>query len=68
MLIHLSIFRKPLTPLHIEGRTYPIQDFYLDSILAESEYKFQNSDGEFITPWQIPILQIREFELRTNCM
>ena len=54
MLIHLSIFRKPLTPLHIEGRTYPIQDFYLDSILAESEYKFQNSDGEFITPGRFP--------------
>lgn len=46
----INFFEKPLTPLHIEGRTYPIQDFYLDSILAESEYKFQNSDGEFITP------------------
>ena len=36
----INFFEKPLTPLHIEGRTYPIQDFFL---------------------------QIREFELRTNC-
>ncbi|KAL6453004.1 hypothetical protein SBY92_000349 [Candida maltosa Xu316] len=45
-----NFFSKPLQPLHIEGRTFPIEDHYLDTILTETDYKLQNSDGEFIQP------------------
>lgn len=46
----VNFFSKPLTPLHIEGRTFPIEDYYLDNILSSLNYKIQNSDGEYVTP------------------
>ncbi|RCK64517.1 hypothetical protein Cantr_00371 [Candida viswanathii] len=46
----VNFFAKPLTPLHIEGRTFPIEDYYLDTILCSLNYKIQNSDGEYVTP------------------
>ncbi|ODV79345.1 P-loop containing nucleoside triphosphate hydrolase protein [Suhomyces tanzawaensis NRRL Y-17324] len=45
-----NFFKTPLNHIHIEGRTFPIEDHYLDSILEDLDYTVQTSDGELIRP------------------
>ncbi|CAI5758201.1 unnamed protein product [Candida verbasci] len=40
-----DFFNTPLQRLHIEGRTFPIKDYYLDAILKELDYSFETNDG-----------------------
>ncbi|EGW31793.1 uncharacterized protein SPAPADRAFT_141206 [Spathaspora passalidarum NRRL Y-27907] len=46
----VNFFSTPLQHIHIEGRTFPIKDYYLDGILDEIDYSIQNNDGEIIRP------------------
>lgn len=52
--INLDIFIKylptDLKKIHIEGRTFPIEDVYLDKILSETDYSMSTNDDEFIKP------------------
>ncbi|CAH2350524.1 putative ATP-dependent RNA helicase [[Candida] railenensis] len=43
-----DFFKTPLNHIHIEGRTFPIKDYYLDEILDELDYSMENNDGELI--------------------
>lgn len=45
-----NFFHVPLNHIHIEGRTFPIKDYYLDSILTDLDYTITNGDGELIKP------------------
>ncbi|KAI5961502.1 ucp12 [Candida theae] len=44
-----EFFRKPLVHKHVEGRTFPITDFYLDDILIELDYSMEVG-GEVVKP------------------
>lgn len=48
--IFKNFFNTPVNHIHIEGRTFPIQDFHLDSILTDLDYTITNRDGEEIKP------------------
>jgi len=55
--IDLSTFKsffdytnKPPAHVHIEGRTFPIQDFYLDSILSDLQFTITTPRDEVIKP------------------
>lgn len=55
--IDLSTFKsffdysnKPPAHVHIEGRTFPIQDFYLDSILSDLDFTITTQRDEIIKP------------------
>jgi ATP-dependent RNA helicase DHX57 len=39
-----NFFNTPLNHIHIEGRTFPIQDHYLDSVLQELDYSVRVGD------------------------
>lgn len=43
-------FRVPVNHIHIEGRTFPIRDVYLDEILRDLDYTVTNSAGDIIRP------------------
>ncbi|KAK6459702.1 P-loop containing nucleoside triphosphate hydrolase protein [Scheffersomyces xylosifermentans] len=40
-----NFFSSPLNHIHIEGRTFPIQDFHLDSILDAIDYTVETASG-----------------------
>lgn len=40
-----NFFNTPLNHIHIEGRTFPIKDFYLDTILEDLDYSMKTYDG-----------------------
>ena len=44
-----EFFKKPLVHKHVEGRTFPITDFYLDDILTALDYSMEVG-GEVIKP------------------
>ncbi|KAG7665716.1 uncharacterized protein J8A68_000736 [[Candida] subhashii] len=46
----MNFFNSPLKHVHIEGRTFPIKDYYLDDILQELDYSFETYDGEIVKP------------------
>ncbi|RLV94925.1 putative ATP-dependent RNA helicase [Spathaspora sp. JA1] len=46
----VNFFNTPLKHIHIEGRTFPIKDYYLEGILDEIDYSIQNNDGETVRP------------------
>lgn len=48
--IFKNFFGTNVNHIHIEGRTFPIKDFYLDSILESLDYTITNNDGESIRP------------------
>lgn len=52
--LDITVFQKffdtPVNHLHIEGRTFPIKDHYLDSVLESLDYSMTNRDGEEIRP------------------
>ncbi|CCE82984.1 Piso0_002757 [Millerozyma farinosa CBS 7064] len=45
-----KFFKTDMNHIHIEGRTFPIQDYYLNQILDELDYNITNKDGEQIKP------------------
>lgn len=45
-----NFFHVLLNHIHIEGRTFPIKDFYLGRILSDLDYSIRNGDGEMIKP------------------
>ncbi|CCH47037.1 hypothetical protein BN7_6646 [Wickerhamomyces ciferrii] len=50
--VDLSVFQnffKGLTTCHIKGRTFPIEDFYLDHVLSKTNFQIEMND-EWITP------------------
>lgn len=52
--IDITVFQRffdtPVNHIHIEGRTFPIKDHYLDEVLASLEYTMTNRDGEETQP------------------
>lgn len=48
--VFMSFFETKVNHLHIEGRTFPIQDVYLDNILQDLDYSMSTFDGELIKP------------------
>lgn len=49
--IFSNYFHSPVAHIHIEGRTFPINDYYLDDVLERTNFRIENPrDGEFITP------------------
>lgn len=53
--IDVSIFngyfeKSNIAHAHISGRTFPIQDFYLNDILTDLNYTFVNNEDEVIKP------------------
>ncbi|CAK9684349.1 unnamed protein product [Candida parapsilosis] len=44
-----AFFKKPLIHEHVEGRTFPINDHYLDNILSDLDYSMEVG-GEIIKP------------------
>lgn len=50
--VDLSVFQKffkGLTSAHIKGRTFPIEDFYLDDVLTKTDFKIEIED-QWISP------------------
>lgn len=45
-----NFFKTDMNHIHIEGRTFPIQDYYLDHILDVLDYTIKSKDGEMIKP------------------
>lgn len=45
-----KFFGVPVNHIHIEGRTFPIEDVYLDTILSDLDYSVTNYDGQVIRP------------------
>ncbi|CAK7902310.1 putative ATP-dependent RNA helicase YLR419W [[Candida] anglica] len=45
-----NFFKTPLNHIHIEGRTFPIEDYYLDTVLEELDYTIETYDGEKLKP------------------
>lgn len=45
-----DFFSTPVNHIHIEGRTFPIDDFYLDDILDSINYKMITYTGDIIEP------------------
>lgn len=45
-----KFFGFPVNHIHIEGRTFPITDHYLGSILEDIDYTMETRDGEVIAP------------------
>ncbi|ODQ82904.1 hypothetical protein BABINDRAFT_178978 [Babjeviella inositovora NRRL Y-12698] len=52
--IDVNIFRDffgvPLNHIHIEGRTFPIQDYYLNDVLGDLNFTITNHHDEVLTP------------------
>ncbi|OBA19673.1 P-loop containing nucleoside triphosphate hydrolase protein [Metschnikowia bicuspidata var. bicuspidata NRRL YB-4993] len=48
--VFMNYFDTPVNHLHIEGRTFPIDDFYLDTILQDLDFSIQTYDGQIIKP------------------
>lgn len=48
--VFMSFFETKVNHLHIEGRTFPIQDVYLDTILQDLDYSMTTFDGDIIKP------------------
>ncbi|CUM65154.1 uncharacterized protein PRCAT00002781001 [Priceomyces carsonii] len=48
--IFKSFFHTPVNHIHIEGRTYPIEDHYLGEILDDVDFTIKNSDHESVKP------------------
>lgn len=46
----MKFFPTQVNHIHIEGRTFPIEDQYLDTILHDLDYSFTNYNGEVIKP------------------
>ncbi len=50
--VDLSVFQnffKGLSSAHIKGRTFPIEDFYLDDVLQKTDFQIEMND-EWISP------------------
>ena len=45
-----SFFGTKVNHIHIEGRTFPIKDYYLDSILDDLNFTIMSDDGEQLQP------------------
>lgn len=43
-----NFFDTPLNHIHIEGRTFPIEDYYLDTILEETNFTIKNPNNEIV--------------------
>jgi HrpA-like RNA helicase len=52
--INIDTFKKffdtPLNHIHIEGRTFPIEDYYLDTILDDTDYRISTNDEDNVKP------------------
>lgn len=46
----MNFFSTPVNHIHIEGRTFPIEDHYLDTILPDMDYTLTTYDGQTIKP------------------
>lgn len=46
----MNFFSTPVNHIHIEGRTFPIEDHYLDSILENLDYSITTYEGQIIKP------------------
>lgn len=46
----MKFFPTKVNHIHIEGRTFPIEDHYLDSVLGDLDYSITNYHGEVIKP------------------
>lgn len=46
----MNFFSTPVNHIHIEGRTFPIEDYYLDSVLEELDYSITTYEGQIIKP------------------
>lgn len=46
----MRFFSTPVNHIHIEGRTFPIDDHYLDFILSDLDYALTTYDGQVIKP------------------
>ncbi|KAG2736322.1 hypothetical protein G9P44_000412 [Scheffersomyces stipitis] len=43
--IFKNFFNTPLNHIHIEGRTFPIEDYYLDQIIDDIDYTVETANG-----------------------
>lgn len=48
--IFINYFPTKVNSIHIEGRTFPIQDVYLDTILSDLDYSMTTYDDQIIKP------------------
>ncbi|KAM9888414.1 hypothetical protein OXX79_012938, partial [Metschnikowia pulcherrima] len=48
--VFMNYFDTPVNHLHIEGRTFPIEDYYLDTILEDLDFSLQTYDDQIIKP------------------
>lgn len=48
--VFMNYFDTPVNHLHIEGRTFPIEDYYLDTILQDIDFTIQTYDDQIIKP------------------
>ncbi|GEQ72968.1 hypothetical protein JCM33374_g6656 [Metschnikowia sp. JCM 33374] len=48
--VFMKYFDTRVHHLHIEGRTFPIEDYYLDTILEDLDFSIQTYDGQMIKP------------------
>lgn len=48
--IFIKYFPMKVNTIHIEGRTFPIQDVYLDAILSDLDYSMSTYDDQVIKP------------------
>lgn len=46
----MKFFPTKVNHIHIEGRTFPVEDRYLDSVLDDLDYSITNYNGEVIKP------------------
>lgn len=46
----MNFFSTPVNHIHIEGRTFPIEDQYLNSILEDLDFTVETYDGQVIKP------------------
>ncbi|KAM9915459.1 hypothetical protein OXX80_014021, partial [Metschnikowia pulcherrima] len=44
--VFMNYFDTPVNHLHIEGRTFPIEDYYLDTILEDLDFSLQTYDDQ----------------------